>query len=343
MRSRRPAELLCIPLPTSRSTCGATASAAAARRSPSSSPASPRAGIDPHHKLIQREASDNVMVPRPTAWGAPGVSYTGRGGYRRPSLPARTRKTMKTLLPAVFLLASCTQTPARARAASRRRPRARSAGAVRPGIETFLADLPRGAAGKAGRPHHQPHGDRPGADAGHRPDRAPPGAEAGGPAGAGARDPGERRGRRAHPGRDGSRTGVPIYSLYQSEDRGPTPEMLRDVDVLVYDLQEVGGRTWTYVSTMALSMQAAARKGIPFVVLDRPNPIGGEIVEGALLDPAVQVVRGDVPHPGAPRDDGGRARHALQPGARDRRGADRGAGGELAARRSGRTRPAFPG
>jgi len=62
--------------------------------------------------------------------------------------------------------------------------------------------------------------------------------------------------------------------------------MLKDVDVLVYDLQEVGGRTWTYVSTMALSMMAAKRKGIPFVVLDRPNPIGGEIVEGALLDTA---------------------------------------------------------
>lgn len=79
-------------------------------------------------------------------------------------------------------------------------------------------------------------------------------------------------------------TGIPIYSLYDTEDRGPSPEMLEDVDVLVYDLQEVGGRTWTYVSTMALAMQAAKRKGIPFVVLDRPNPIGGEIVEGALLD-----------------------------------------------------------
>jgi uncharacterized protein YbbC (DUF1343 family) len=92
-------------------------------------------------------------------------------------------------------------------------------------------------------------------------------------------------------------TGVPIYSLYRAEDRGPTPEMLRDVDVLVYDLQEVGGRTWTYVSTMALSMQAAARKGIPFVVLDRPNPIGGEIVEGALLDPRFKSFVGMYPIP----------------------------------------------
>lgn len=93
------------------------------------------------------------------------------------------------------------------------------------------------------------------------------------------------------------RTGVPIYSLYKAEDGAPTPEMLRDVDVLVYDLQEVGGRTWTYVSTMALAMQAAARKGIPFVVLDRPNPIGGEVVEGALLDPRFKSFVGMYPIP----------------------------------------------
>ena len=93
------------------------------------------------------------------------------------------------------------------------------------------------------------------------------------------------------------KTGVPIYSLYLAEDRGPTPEMLKDVDVIVYDLQEVGGRTWTYVSTMALAMQAAAKKGIPFVVLDRPNPIGGEIVEGALLDPAFASFVGMYPIP----------------------------------------------
>ncbi len=93
------------------------------------------------------------------------------------------------------------------------------------------------------------------------------------------------------------KTRIPVYSLYLAEDRGPTPEMLRDVDVLVCDLQEVGGRTWTYVSTMALAMQAAARKGIPFVVLDRPNPIGGEIVEGALLDPRFKSFVGMYPIP----------------------------------------------
>jgi uncharacterized protein YbbC (DUF1343 family) len=105
-------------------------------------------------------------------------------------------------------------------------------------------------------------------------------------------------------GRD-AKTGVPIHSLYKAEGRGPTPEMLRDVDVLIYDLQEVGGRTWTYVSTMALSMQAAAKRGIPFVVLDRPNPIGGEIVEGARLDPAFASFVGMYPIP---------ARHGLTVG-----------------------------
>jgi uncharacterized protein YbbC (DUF1343 family) len=93
------------------------------------------------------------------------------------------------------------------------------------------------------------------------------------------------------------KTGVPVYSLYMAEDRGPSDAMLKDVDVLLYDLQEVGGRTWTYVSSMALSMKAAARKGIPFVVLDRPNPIGGEIIEGALLDPKFASFVGMYPIP----------------------------------------------
>jgi uncharacterized protein YbbC (DUF1343 family) len=93
------------------------------------------------------------------------------------------------------------------------------------------------------------------------------------------------------------KTGLPVFSLYLSEDHGPTDAMLEDVDALVYDLPEVGGRTWTYVSTMALAMQAAAKKHIPFVVLDRPNPIGGEIVEGALLDPAFRSFVGMYPIP----------------------------------------------
>jgi uncharacterized protein YbbC (DUF1343 family) len=101
------------------------------------------------------------------------------------------------------------------------------------------------------------------------------------------------------------KTGVQIYSLYKSEDRGPTDEMMKDVDAVIYDLQEVGGRTWTYVSSMALTMQAAAKKGIPFVVLDRPNPIGGEIVEGALVEPAFKSFVGIYPIP---------ARHGMSVG-----------------------------
>ena len=102
-----------------------------------------------------------------------------------------------------------------------------------------------------------------------------------------------------------SKTGVPVHSLYGGQDRAPNEAMLKDVDALVYDLQEVGGRTWTYVSTMALSMEAAKKKGIPFVVLDRPNPIGGEIVEGALVEPAFKSFVGMYPIP---------ARHGLTVG-----------------------------
>jgi uncharacterized protein YbbC (DUF1343 family) len=92
-------------------------------------------------------------------------------------------------------------------------------------------------------------------------------------------------------------TGVPVYSLYRTEDQGPTDAMLANIDALIFDLPEVGGRTWTYVSTMALSMKAAARRGIPFVVLDRANPIGGEIVEGVLLDPRYRSFVGMYPIP----------------------------------------------
>ena len=138
-----------------------------------------------------------------------------------------------------------------------------------------------------------------------------------------------------------ARTGIPVHSLYKAEGRGPTPAMLKDVDVLVYDLQEVGGRTWTYVSTMALSMQAAVKRGIPFVVLDRPNPIGGEIVEGARLDPAFTSFVGMYPIPARHGMTVGELACAVQPAARHRRGPDRRQGGELAAIAvAGRHRPA---
>src|SRR5213595_3726652 len=75
---------------------------------------------------------------------------------------------------------------------------------------------------------------------------------------------------------------VPVYSLY-SETREPTAEMLADVDVLVVDLQDVGTRVYTFVYTMANCMRAAARHGVRVVVCDRPNPIGGDAVEGPVL------------------------------------------------------------
>lgn len=92
------------------------------------------------------------------------------------------------------------------------------------------------------------------------------------------------------------RTGLPIHSLY-GDTHKPTPEMLEHVDVLIYDVQDSGARPYTRVSTMALSMQAAAEKGIPFVVLDRPNPLGGVAVEGNLLDTAFASFIGMYPIP----------------------------------------------
>jgi len=79
------------------------------------------------------------------------------------------------------------------------------------------------------------------------------------------------------------KTGVPIHSLY-GETRRPTPEMLKDIDVLVYDMQDIGSRFYTYISTLGECMEAAAQRKIPFIVLDRPNPLGGDTIEGPLLD-----------------------------------------------------------
>lgn len=81
-------------------------------------------------------------------------------------------------------------------------------------------------------------------------------------------------------------TGIPIHSLYGENQRKPTPEMLERVEALIFDIQDAGARQYTYISTMALGMEAARDAGIPFIVLDRPNPIGGRIVEGNVLDTA---------------------------------------------------------
>jgi uncharacterized protein YbbC (DUF1343 family) len=78
-------------------------------------------------------------------------------------------------------------------------------------------------------------------------------------------------------------TGLPIYSLY-GETRRPTDAMLKGIDVLVFDIQDAGVRFYTYVTTMGYCMEAAAKHGISFIVLDRPNPLGGEIIEGPMLD-----------------------------------------------------------
>ena len=78
-------------------------------------------------------------------------------------------------------------------------------------------------------------------------------------------------------------TGVTVYSIYGAT-RKPTPEMLDSIDVLVYDIQDNGCRSFTFISTMGVAMEACAEQGKKFMVLDRPNPIGGDIVEGNLVE-----------------------------------------------------------
>ncbi|HKM79952.1 MAG TPA: DUF1343 domain-containing protein [Candidatus Acidoferrum sp.] len=79
-------------------------------------------------------------------------------------------------------------------------------------------------------------------------------------------------------------TGLPIYSLYGEQLR-PTDDMLKDIDALVFDVQDAGVRFYTYTTTMAYCMEEAAKHGIAFYVLDRPNPLNGDILEGPMLDP----------------------------------------------------------
>ena len=78
---------------------------------------------------------------------------------------------------------------------------------------------------------------------------------------------------------------VPVFSLY-GEHRKPTPAMLEGLDLLIVDLQDVGCRVYTYVWTLLYCLEACAARGLPVLVLDRPNPVGGELIEGAPLDPA---------------------------------------------------------
>src|SRR5437879_8870982 len=90
------------------------------------------------------------------------------------------------------------------------------------------------------------------------------------------------------------KTGLPIHSLYGDTDK-PTPQMLEGIDVLVYDIQDLGVRQYTFESTLALAMQAAAEKRIPIIVLDRPNPVTGTILEGNILELAYQSFVGIYP------------------------------------------------
>jgi uncharacterized protein YbbC (DUF1343 family) len=90
------------------------------------------------------------------------------------------------------------------------------------------------------------------------------------------------------------RTGLPIHSLYGA-NRRPAPEVLRGLDALLVDLQDVGARFYTYAATLSLVMEAAGEVGLPVVVLDRANPAGGRVVEGPVLEPACASFVG--PHP----------------------------------------------
>ncbi|MBV8531790.1 MAG: DUF1343 domain-containing protein, partial [Candidatus Eremiobacteraeota bacterium] len=91
-------------------------------------------------------------------------------------------------------------------------------------------------------------------------------------------------------------THLPVYSLYGGS-RHPSAGMLEHVDVLLFDIQDVGSRAYTYISTMAYAMQSARSYGKEFWVLDRPNPIGGTSVEGPVLEPAYESFIGLYPIP----------------------------------------------
>ena len=93
-----------------------------------------------------------------------------------------------------------------------------------------------------------------------------------------------------------SATGIPVYSLYGKTTK-PTEEMLKGIDVLVYHIQDIGVRSYTYINTMAKAMAAAAEHGIEFVVLDRPNPLTGNTIEGNVLDMKFKSFVGMFPIP----------------------------------------------
>lgn len=91
-------------------------------------------------------------------------------------------------------------------------------------------------------------------------------------------------------------SGLPVFSLY-GETRKPTPEMLEHVDLLIFDMQDVGARFYTYIATLGLVIEAAAEAGVPVWVLDRPNPIGGNYVSGWMMEDEFQSFVGPYPIP----------------------------------------------
>src|SRR5262245_44126200 len=112
-------------------------------------------------------------------------------------------------------------------------------------------------------------------------------------------------------------TGLPVYSLYgkTAESLAPTAEMLDGIDVMVFDIQDVGSRYYTFVWTMVLAMRACAQAGKAFVVADRPNPIGGLLVEGSAIEPGYESFVGLVSCPnrhGMTAGEIARWRHAVE-------------------------------
>src|SRR3954464_14153440 len=95
-----------------------------------------------------------------------------------------------------------------------------------------------------------------------------------------------------------ARSGLPVYSLYGQQTVAPPDSILRSLDALVFDLQDIGTRTWTYVGAMVYSMRASARVRKPIIVLDRPNPLTGYIIEGPVLDSS--LANPEDPAPGRP-------------------------------------------
>jgi len=93
-----------------------------------------------------------------------------------------------------------------------------------------------------------------------------------------------------------TKTGIPVFSLY-GDVKKPTEEMLKDIDVLIFDIQDVGARFYTYISTMSYCMEACAEMGKKFIVLDRPNPIRGVYVDGPILEPRFKSFVGLHPIP----------------------------------------------